>query len=153
MSVFVDADACPVKDEVLQVSREYGIRVVFVASYSHFSPSAIGHWIYVDSAKESADMYIVNHVAENDVAITDDYGLAGLLLPKRVYVLTSRGKSIHEGNITLHLNQRFLSQKARMAGQRSKGPTAIKQSDKAHFATALDTLLAKLASAADREAE
>ncbi|WP_212508608.1 YaiI/YqxD family protein [Litoribacterium kuwaitense] len=144
MSIYVDADACPVKHEIQQVARSFAIDVFLVASYAHYSPSRVGKWKYVDSTKESADLYIVNHVHTGDIVITDDYGLSSLLVPRNVYVLTSRGKTIHEGNIDTYLEQRFLAQKARNAGYRTKGPSALKKEDKQKFVERLQALLHSL---------
>jgi uncharacterized protein YaiI (UPF0178 family) len=60
--IIVDADACPVKSEILLIANTYQIEVTFVASYSHVLNNKMGgSWIYVDTGKEEVDMYIVNH--------------------------------------------------------------------------------------------
>jgi uncharacterized protein len=74
----VDADACPVKEEIASFAESFHIKSLFVASYAHLANQP---WVYVDPDKESADLYIMNHVKNNDAVITQDIGLASLVLP------------------------------------------------------------------------
>ncbi|MED3537028.1 DUF188 domain-containing protein [Bacillus toyonensis] len=57
-NVLVDADAYPVKDEIVQVGTEFHVEIVFVASYTHRSRKQQGNWIYVDSGQDEVDLYI-----------------------------------------------------------------------------------------------
>ncbi|WEG14245.1 DUF188 domain-containing protein [Pullulanibacillus sp. KACC 23026] len=119
------------------VANHYRIQVLFVASYQHHSTKVSGQWVYVDPDREAADLYIVNHVSTGDLVVTQDMGLAGLLTQRGVYILTPRGKSIHEGNISSLLDQRYISKKLREKGHRTKGPKAMSSEDKAVFKNAL----------------
>ncbi len=134
----MDADACPVKDEILEIASLYGMESIFVASYVHHSTRYDGDWVYVDPDREAADLYIVNHIQRGDLVITQDMGLAGLLTQRGVYVLTARGKPINEGNIASLLDQRYVSKKLRDQGQRTKGPKAMTSEDKQSFRKALE---------------
>ena len=133
----MDADACPVKDELLEVSLAFDIPTIFVASYQHYSTQSKGTWIYVDPDREAADLYIVNHVRTGDLVITQDMGLAGLLTQKAISVLTPRGKIINEENIMGLLDQRYLSKKWREKGHHTKGPKAMTNEDRLRFKQAL----------------
>lgn len=88
------------KKEIVELAHTYCVEVVFVASYAHMqtNPSA-GKWVYVDSEKEAVDLYILNHVQQGDVAVTQDTGLASMLLSRRVYVLSPRGKVYSENDM------------------------------------------------------
>lgn len=102
-------------------------------------------WVYVDAEKESADLYIVNHTRPDNIVVTQDIGLAGLLLKKNVMVLTPRGKHYTEQNIDTALQFRYLSAKGRREGIHSKGPKPFLDADRKNFADSLEKILSKLA--------
>ncbi len=107
LSIYVDADACPVKKEILDCATRFQVDVVFVASYKNMMNNPEGKWVYVDAVKEAADLYIVNAVKKGDIVITNDIGLAGTLLPKAVYVLSSKGGEYTDENISMLLDMRY----------------------------------------------
>lgn len=137
MKIFVDADACPVKKEIAELCREYAVCVVFVASYAHYSLENQSNWVYVDSEKEAADLYIANHVSKGDLVVTQDMGLASLLTNKGVYVITSRGKELQEEDMSKILHDRYVSYKQLYSGQRIKGPKAFTAEDRVNFCRVL----------------
>lgn len=139
--VFVDADACPVKEEIVQLSKLHRADVFFIASYSHVANNDQLQWIYVDSRQEEVDMYIVNHVEKNDVVVTQDHGLASLLSGRGVYVLSPRGKPFVESEMMSVLHARFLSAKQRRAGGRVKGPGKMTKEDRRRFRESFEKIL------------
>jgi uncharacterized protein YaiI (UPF0178 family) len=142
MKIYVDADACPVKQEIMDIADNHGIEVVFVASYNHKSNNTYGgKWVFVDTGKEEADLYIVNHVQKNDLVISQDIGLAGLLLKKDVIVVTPRGKRYTETNIDTALQFRYLSAMERRSGKYTKGPKKFTEEDTINFITSLKKIL------------
>ncbi|MFJ8245521.1 YaiI/YqxD family protein [Peribacillus asahii] len=143
-SIYVDADACPVKKEILDAASLFKVNVTFVASYKNMMSNPEGKWVYVDADKEAADLYIVNAVKKGDIVITNDIGLAGTLLPKVVYVLSSKGKEYTEENISMLLDMRYLSAKMRRAGKHTKGPKAFSKEDRIKFAQVLAKILSNL---------
>ncbi|WP_241156689.1 YaiI/YqxD family protein [Bacillus sp. FJAT-42376] len=146
MKILVDADACPVKEEIVSIGDSHGLETVFVASYNHMTSNDLGKkWVYVDTDKESADLYIVNRVKSGDVVISQDIGLAGLLLKKNVIVLTPRGKHYTEYNIETALQFRYLSAKGRREGIHSKGPKPFLEEDRKNFKDALEKILSNIA--------
>ena len=75
--VYVDADACPVKEEILELCEEYKREVFFVASFRNMTikyPQI--QWIWVEPGRDSADIAIMNHIKERDIVVTDDIGLS-----------------------------------------------------------------------------
>ncbi|MBM6619268.1 YaiI/YqxD family protein [Bacillus suaedaesalsae] len=143
--VFVDADACPVKSEILHIANTYQVEVTFVASYSHVMTNKMGgKWIYVDTGKEEVDMYIVNHSKKMDIVITQDIGLASLLLPKKIIVISPRGKQYLENTIDLALNMRYISAKERRKGHHSKGPSSFTDADRVNFSSNFEKILSNL---------
>jgi uncharacterized protein YaiI (UPF0178 family) len=144
MKIYVDADACPVKQEIMNIAGKYNIEVIFVASYNHTSDNTYGgRWIFVDTGKEEADLYIVNHVQKGDLVISQDIGLAGLLLRKDVIVVTPRGKRYTEANIDTALQFRYLSAMERRGGKYTKGPKKFTEEDTLNFITTMEKILSK----------
>ena len=133
IKIMVDADACPVKQEIAQLGEEFDILVTFVASYAHYSTEHGSNWIYVDAEKEAADIYIANHISKGDIVITQDMGLASILTHKGVYVMTARGKVLKEEDMPAILHRRYLSYKQMSSGNRVKGPKAFTEQDRAMF--------------------
>ncbi|MFV8827491.1 YaiI/YqxD family protein [Alkalihalobacterium sp. APHAB7] len=136
MKIFVDADACPVKDIIISEARNFEIPVILVTSFSHFSnakqPSGV-ETIYVDSGADAADYRIVKLVEKGDIIVTQDYGLASLGLAKGVIVLHQKGFRYTNDNIDQLLQTRYLSAMARKSGQRTKGPKPFTTEDREQF--------------------
>lgn len=135
-NVLVDADACPnqIKKAILEISNFYEYKVFFIASYSHATDQhRSAEWIMVDSEPESVDMYIVNHSIEGNVVITQDHGLASLLVSKGVNVISPRGKRYTEDEMASLLQSRYYSSKLRRSGHRTKGPPPFTEEDAQRF--------------------
>lgn len=138
--IFVDADACPVKAEVASLGRKYGLDVLFVASYDH-KPSALKEdeeWIFVDPGREASDLYIHNHIKPGDTVITQDIGLASLILQKGAYAVSSKGNEYHKDTIDIALQFRYLAAKDREQGKYGKGPPPFTSKDRQRFQVAFD---------------
>lgn len=136
MKIYVDADACPVKDIIISEARNFEIPVILVTSFSHFSnaeqPSGV-ETIYVDSGADAADYRIVKLVEKGDIIVTQDYGLASLGLAKEIIVLHQKGFRYTNDNIDQLLQTRYLSAMARKSGQRTKGPKPFTGEDREQF--------------------
>jgi uncharacterized protein len=136
MKIYVDADACPVKDIIIAEASAFEIPVVLVTSFSHFSnaeqPSGV-KTIYVDSGADAADYRIVKLVEKEDIIVTQDYGLASLGLAKGTIVLHHKGFRYTNENIDQLLQTRYLSAMARKSGQRTKGPKPFTAEDREQF--------------------
>lgn len=143
-TLYVDADACPVKREILAAAKVFDVQPVFVASYASFGFDRESVWIFVDQEKEAADLYILNHAHPGDAAVTQDMGLASMLAGRGVSVLSDRGKEIAERNVPEILNRRYLSRKTLAAGGKIKGPKPFTDEDRKKFSVALTNLLCRL---------
>ncbi|MBM7097093.1 MULTISPECIES: YaiI/YqxD family protein [Alteribacter] len=143
-TVFIDGDACPVRDEAVRISGRYDLPVVLVSSYAHETsktfPSHVQK-ITVDQEAEAADMAIVKGVKKGDVVITQDHGLAGLLIAKGVHVLTPRGRIITDLYINTLLSIRHDQGKLRRAGKKTKGPKKMSNEDRRHFENQFEKIL------------
>ncbi|MFZ5965895.1 MAG: YaiI/YqxD family protein [Bacillota bacterium] len=129
--IFVDADACPVKKDITKTAEKYGISVIMVYSVCHLSKDQGNfHSIVVDNESQSADLMIINQIAKNDVVVTDDYGLASIILMKKGFCLSSRGLIYTVENIDMLLYQRHLNAKIlRSKGRIKKCPKRSKEDD------------------------
>ncbi|WP_242226971.1 YaiI/YqxD family protein [Bacillus cereus group sp. BfR-BA-01315] len=139
--ILVDADACPVKDEIVQGGTKFHVEILFVASYAHRSKKQQGNWIYVDSEQDEVDFYIYKHAKASDLVITQDMGLAGLLVKKGVYVLSPRGTFVTDEQMDTILYIRYVSAKLRRQGTYTKGPKAFSTHDRQCFLTNLEKIL------------
>lgn len=136
MKIYVDADACPVKDIIISESVRAGIPTILVTSFSHFSnaeqPPGV-ETIYVDSGADAADYRIMKLAESGDIIVTQDYGLASLGLAKGCIVLHHTGFRYTNENIDQLLQTRYLSAMARKSGKRTKGPKAFTSEDREQF--------------------
>ena len=136
MKIYVDADACPVKDIIISEGTSAEIPVVLVTSFSHFStaeqPSGV-EIVYVDDGADAADYRIMKLAEKGDIIITQDYGLASLGLAKGCTVLHHTGYSYTNENIDQLLQSRYLSAMARKSGKRTKGPKPFTSEDREKF--------------------
>ena len=145
MRFVIDGDGSPVKNEVIALGEAYNIPVVIVTSIDHYTnkiyPDFI-EFIYVDKGSDSADYRIVKEVEDDDVIITQDYGLASLLLTKPVRVFHHSGQEYTTQTIDTLLNQRFIGSQMRKAGKKTKGPKAFTQKDKEMFIKKMENIIA-----------
>lgn len=144
MRIIVDADACPVKEEIIATGRQ----VLLVTSLAHFSSRDQAdnvQTIYVDKDKEAADLKIFSLVSPGDLLVTQDYGLAALLIEKPgLTVLHHSGKIYTKENLDFLLASRHQSALLRRQGKHTKGPSAFSQADRDRFAQSLDKILSDM---------
>jgi len=144
-TIVVDGDACPVKKEIAAAARMFNIPVLMVSSYNHALKAEEGvKVVQVDSADQSADIYIANHIFPGDIVLTQDYGLAALALGKRCKVLSFRGQSYEDTTMDFMLEGRHARAVERRRGHYSKGPKAITAQEKIFFQHKLTKLLSVL---------
>lgn len=133
MKIIVDADACPVKDIIEHIAREYRIETILVANLNHMIASDYARIIRVDGTAQAADIAIINLATPGDLLVTQDYGLAAIALAKGCSVIDHMGKEYTPENIDFLLMRRYLNQKARQAGQRISGPSKRQKNDNHRF--------------------
>lgn len=137
----MDADACPVKQIIESVASAQGTEVIWVASIEHNIHSQYGQVITVDNAPEAADLFIVNHTKPGDIVVTQDLGLAALVLAKGAKPLTPSGDVLHEEGMEILLDQRYVNKKARRQGYHIGKTAARTAHDDLRFKKALLDLL------------
>ncbi len=122
MKIIIDADACPVVDIAVGIAKERKLECIIVCDNTHFIQKDGAETIIVDKGADSADCKIANLTVKGDVIITQDYGLAALVLGKAGKELNQNGLIYSDTNIEKLLFTRYIGKKERMAGNRTKGP-------------------------------
>jgi len=137
--IYVDADACPVKEEVYRVAGRYGLEVTLVANSWMRIPEE--RWIaleVVGDGPDVADDWIVEHVQPDDIVITADILLASRCLKKGAWVIGTTGKPFTEDNIGLAVATRDLLSELRGTGEITGGPPPLTKRDRSRFLQQLD---------------
>jgi len=140
-TIFVDADACPVKPEILKVAERHGLPVTFVAN-SGLRPSRdpMVRNIIVSGAFDAADNWIVENVREGDIVITADVPLAGRTVAKGAHVTGPTGRLFDQTNIGMASAMRDLGAHLRETGESKGYNAAFSPRDRSAFLEALDRL-------------
>ncbi len=142
MHVFVDADACPVKQEVYRVAIRYHLKVTLVTNSWMRIPKE--PWLaleIVGGGFDEADDWIVDHVAPHDIVVTADIPLASRCLKKGACVIGSTGKIFRDDNIGQAVATRNLMSELRCAGEVTGGPPPMAKQDRSRFLQGLDEVI------------
>ena len=147
--IYVDADACPVKDEVYRVAKRYGLRVFVVSNGRIRVPDdPLVEMVVVSGHFDAADAWIAERVTENDIAVTSDIPLASLCLAKGARVLDPKGKVFTPESIGDALASRELMAYLRDSGSLVGGPAPFEARDRSRFLQKLDDLIQAILKAA-----
>ena len=139
MMIYVDADACPVKDEVTKVAARHELVVTFVSN-GGLRPSRdpmVRH-VVVPSGADAADDWIVDNAVANDIAVTADVPLAARLVEKGVHVLGPTGRPFTPESIGMAVAMRDLKQHLRESGEIKGYNPGFSARDRSAFLSALD---------------
>ena len=145
MRIIVDADACP--KNVLQIcyklGQTYDVQVWTVASFNHNITGE--HHIVVGNAPEEADIKLINISQPGDIAVTQDWGLAAMLLGRGVRCINPDGRQYNDQKIEFQLEERNLKARHRRGGGRTKGPKKRNPDQDQRFESNLNRILAQSA--------
>ena len=141
MKILVDADACPVKDIIVQQAALRGIEVVMVCDTAHRIDDGYSRVLVVDKGADMADIKIANLVCPKDIVVTQDYGVASMALGKGAFALSQNGLEYTAQNIERLLFERFLGKKSRQAGIRTHAVKKRTRQDDQAFLQAFVRLL------------
>ena len=137
----VDADACPVRDEVLRVAGRLGLEVLFVTNGSRpIRPPGqlLARVVVVAEGADKADDWIADQATPSDICLTNDIPLASRCLAKRAFCLSFKGHAWTENNIGSALAGREVARHLREIGAISGGPAPMAGADRSRFLNALD---------------
>lgn len=144
MRITVDADACPVKEIILETAKKYDIPVTMVTDTSHIMYGLPCETVTVDKGRDSADIAIANRVQRGDISVTQDYGLACMLMAKGAHVINQNGFLYADKNIDELLMRRHISSKQRRGGKRSGHVKPRTAEDDERFRECLEGLVKRL---------
>ena len=144
VSLYVDADACPVKDEVYRVADRYALPV-FVVSNSWIRTPKDGRTtaVVVEAGPDIADDWIAERAGPGDVVITSDIPLAQRALSAGAQALHPSGRPFTADNIGASLASRAVGEHLRSLGEPTSGPKPFAPADRSRFLQALDTAVVK----------
>ena len=140
VEIYVDADACPVKDETLRVAHRHGLKTWMVCD-GGIRPSAdpMVELVIVQQGADAADDWIAEHIGKADICITNDIPLAARCLENGAMALKPNGEMFTENMIGMALANRELMQGLRESGEITGGPGAFSKADRSNFLNRLET--------------
>jgi len=142
LAIFVDADACPVKDEVYRVATRYGLPVAVVANAPIHVPAGFGaQLVVVDGAPDAADDWIADNVQAGDIVVTADIPLAARCLTAGARALGPDGRPFTDDSIGDAMAARQLHAELREQGFLGGGPRPLADKDRHRFLARLDQLV------------
>jgi len=137
--IYVDADACPVKDEVLRVAARHGWPVHMVSnSWMRLAESPLINRVVVAEGADAADDWIAERASAGDIVVTNDIPLAARALDAGARALRPTGKPFTEDNIGMGLAMRELSAELRETGEITGGPPPFAKQDRSRFLSAME---------------
>src|SRR5436853_6658964 len=143
--IYVDADACPVKDEIYRVAIRHGLPVSVVAgNFIRVPQDPLIERIAAGSGMDAADDWIVERVAKGDIVITADIPLASRCVKAGAEVIAPNGKPFTEQSIGMTLAVRKLMTQLRSAGEVTGGPRSFAPRDRSAFLSALDQTIRRI---------
>ena len=142
MTVYVDADGCPVTRVVEGIAKKYDIPVTLLCDTNHVLTSDYSTIRVIGAGADAVDIALINLCQRGDIVITQDYGVAALALGKGARAIHQSGKCFTDDNIDGLLMDRHLAKKARRSGKHHlKGPAKRTDEDDRRFAESFEKLI------------
>ena len=146
MTIYIDADACPVIKIVEQVARQYNIPVTLLCDTNHVLSSDYSDVKIIGAGADAVDFALISMLEKgaNDVVVTQDYGVAAMALGKNAFAIHQSGKWYTNENIDMMLMERHLSKKARRNSKNHlKGPKKRTEDDDMRFKDSFEKMVKK----------
>ena len=144
MRIFIDADACPVKDEVYKVAARYGLVTTVVSnSFIAIPPSKLIERMIVDAGPDVADDWIAERCEPGDIVVTNDIPLADRVLKAGGQALHPTGRVFTADNIGAALSSRMVGEHLRSMGEITGGPKPFTPADRSRFLQSLDAAVVR----------
>jgi uncharacterized protein YaiI (UPF0178 family) len=142
MTIYIDADACPVTRIAEDIARKHGIPVILLCDTNHVLTSDYSTVKVIGAGADAVDFALINLCQRGDIVITQDYGVAALALGKGAWAIHQSGKWFTDDNIDGLLMDRHLAKKARRSGKHHlKGPAKRTEEDDKRFAESFERLI------------
>lgn len=133
MKILIDGDGCPVINITIKVAKSFNIKTTIVCDTSHIINKEGVETIVLSKGADSVDFAIVNKVEKGDIVVTQDYGLAAMILSRGGYPINQNGLIYNNDNIDRLLFTRHISKKVRNSGGKLKGPKKRNKEDDVKF--------------------
>ena len=144
VEIYVDADACPVKEEVVRVADRYGLTVHMVSNtFMRLPPGKSVNQVIVSDGFDAADDWIAENINAKDIAVTADVPLAARCVKAGALVIGPTGKDFSDASIGMDLAMRNFNAHLREAGEIKGGGAAFSKKDRSNFLSALDRTVNK----------
>lgn len=145
MTVYIDADACPVIRIAEDICKKYGVPVILLCDTNHLLMSDYSSIRVIGEGTDAVDIALINLCRRGDAVITQDYGVAALALGKGAYAMHQSGKRYTDDNIEGLLMERHMARKARQSGKHHmKGPAKRTAEDNRRFAAGFEQLIREM---------
>lgn len=146
MQILIDADACPVIAIVERIAEKHAIPCVLLCDTNHYLRSDYSEIVLIGAGPDAVDFALVGRCKRGDIVVTQDYGVAAMVLGKGAAAIHQSGKWYTEENIDQLLLTRHLTKKARNKKGKThlKGPKKRTAEDDLRFEKSLETLIAKM---------
>ncbi len=142
IEIYVDADACPVKEEVERVATRHGLKIYLVSDGGiRPNQNPLIETVVVTQGADAADDWIADRIVAADICVTGDIPLAARCLKKGAFALRHNGEAFTEAGIGMALATRELMQGLREAGTVTGGPRAFQKRDRSQFLNRLETIV------------
>ena len=141
MQILVDADACPVKQIIVRLAKQRGIPVTMLIDTSHELSDGYSTIITVDKQADSVDFTLMGLLTRDDIVVTQDFGLASMVLGKGARAVNQNGLVFTNENMDKLLMERHIGAKVRRGGGRTKGPAKRTKEDNNSFEAVFVKLL------------
>lgn len=148
MKILIDADACPVVRQAEKIAKKYNIEVILLCDTNHVLNSDYSEVKIIGAGADAVDFALVNLCKKGDVAITQDYGVAAMVLSKGGYCIHQSGRIFSDDNIGGLLMDRHLAKKERMSSGKNhlKGPKKRTHADDEKFEASFELLIKEILS-------
>lgn len=144
VKILIDADGCPVVDQTIATARKFELGVILLCDTSHEMYREGAETVTVSKGPDAVDFVLVNRVKKGDIVVTQDYGLAAMVLARQGYPIDQNGRVYSEENIDQLLHGRHIAKKIRQGGGRMKGPKKRKSEDNEKFTANLIELIEEI---------
>ncbi len=146
-TLFIDADACPVTREAITIARAHGYGVVLVANSTynfdrHTRRSGV-EGVRVSSGADAADFAIVERLSPGDIVVTQDIGLAAMVLGRDAHAIGVRGRIYSKATIDIEMEVRHAEKVVRRRGGRTGGPAPFDDDDRERFSANLERIISE----------
>lgn len=143
MSIIVDGDGCAGRGIIEELAKKYNVPLKLYCDYNHYITMDYGEVIVMDAGFQAVDMKIANVAKANDIIVTQDFGVAAMVLGKKAFAISPKGYIYSEDNIDKLLFERHLSAKVRRGGGRTGNPKKRTEEDNERLYKNIEKLILK----------